>query len=63
MTPDELYEAYKKDRVRLRCTNKECELATGWWTASAFVEEYLTKLDCIECGSKHAYALKEVTDE
>jgi hypothetical protein len=49
-------------RVRLRCTNKECEMSSGFFTAKIFKDMYLNEFDCILCKSKHAEELKIVED-
>lgn len=60
---EEAISAILEDRVRIRCTGKDCELRSGMWTASKFADTYVNELDCQLCGSKLAYGLKEVTDE
>lgn len=54
------YERIMNNRVRLRCTGKDCQLRTGFWTSKVFKETYLNERNCMLCGSKHAEELKEV---
>ena len=56
-------EEYVETRIRLRCTNKKCDMSKGFWTAPKFKENYLEKLDCLLCGAKHAEELKIVSEK
>lgn len=48
------------NRVRLRCTNKECEMSEGFFTSPIFTDIYLNEINCLLCKSKHAEELKLV---
>lgn len=51
---------YVETRIRLRCTNKNCDMSKGFWTAPKFKKDYLEKLTCLLCGKKHAEELKVI---
>ena len=60
---DEEVKRILKDRVRLRCTNKDCPSSSGFFTASKFRETYINDITCLLCDSKIADELKVVEDE
>lgn len=48
------YDRIMSNRIRLRCTNKKCELSTGFFLSKTFKEYFLNEKPCILCKSKHA---------
>ena len=53
-------DAILNNRVKLRCTNKDCINSSGVWTAPKFKDTYLNTLKCLLCDSKYAEMLTEV---
>lgn len=51
------------NRVRLRCTNRGCEMSQGFFTSPIFVDMYLNEFVCILCKSKHAKELVVIEGE
>lgn len=66
MTEEEVEEEIariKRDRIRLKCTNKGCQMNKGFWTSPKDKEAYLEMLVCKMCESKHSMAFRLVEDE
>lgn len=59
----EWIEEFKRNRVRLRCTGKDCEKRSGFWTAKKFEKIYLEQINCLLCGSKHAPMMNIISQE
>lgn len=56
-------EEYIDNRIKLRCTNKDCELSKGFFTSPKFRDVYLNELKCLLCGSKHADEIRILETE
>ena len=57
------YDKIMKNRVRLRCTGKNCDMRHGFWTAPKFVDMYVNERKCMLCGSKNAHMIQEVKED